>query len=152
MSDAISFTSTSPRFGLPFLFAGQAQKEISVNEAHALADMLLHPAIVAEQGDPPASPEEGQCWLVGTEATGVWAGHEGEIACLQSGTWLFAAPRNGMSIFDEETAQLRRFHDGWHSAAPVNSAENGTIIDTEARTAISGLIAALMAAGILPPS
>jgi len=65
MSDPTSFTLTTPRFGLPFLFSGQAQKEVSVNEAHALADMLLHPCIAGELAAPPASPSAGDCWLVG---------------------------------------------------------------------------------------
>ena len=37
MSDA------SDRFALPLLHAGQAQKEITHNEALQLIDMLLHP-------------------------------------------------------------------------------------------------------------
>jgi hypothetical protein len=56
MSDPISFTSSAPRFGIPFLFAGQAQY---VNEAHALVDLLLHPAIESETDTPPSAPQEG---------------------------------------------------------------------------------------------
>lgn len=150
MSDPISFTSTSARFDLPYLFPGQAQKEVFVNEAHARADMLLHPAIEGEANTPPAAPLDGECWLVGTAATGVWAGHEGDLACLQSGTWLFAAPRNGLQIFDQPAGQIRRFADGWQAASAVPTPSGGSVIDAEARGAIAGLVAALIAAGILP--
>jgi hypothetical protein len=84
MPDPISFTSTSPRHELPFLFAGQSQKELTVNEAHARIDALLHPAIEGIADDPPGSPDEGECWLVDAVPTGDWADHEGELACYQA--------------------------------------------------------------------
>lgn len=34
MTEPVVFTSASPRFAIPLLFAGQAQKEVFVNEAH----------------------------------------------------------------------------------------------------------------------
>lgn len=150
MSDPISFTSSTPRFGLPFLFAGQAQKEFSVNEAHALADMLLHPSILAEQDVPPVSPVDGESWLVGPNASGEWLGHEGQLASRQAGNWVFVTPVNGMAVFDQATGTYRYYRDGWQSAATVSAPQGGSTVDSEARAAIAGLIAALAAAGILP--
>ncbi len=150
MSDPISFPTASPRYALPLLFAGQAQKEFFVNEAHARTDMLLHPAVSGTANTPPAGAAPGACWLVGTAPTGAWAGHAGELACLQGGNWLFAEPRNGMTVYDENAGQIRRFADGWISAAQVAAPAGGTTVDTEARNAIAGLVAALVAGGLLP--
>src|SRR6187431_3252474 len=105
MPDPIAFTSASPRFGLPLLFAGQAQKEFFVNEAHALADALLHPAIQGEANTPPATPAEGDTWLVGGAPTGAWTDHPGKLASFQAGAWIYAAPRDGMKVLEIPTGQ-----------------------------------------------
>ncbi len=150
MSDPISFTNASARFALPFLFSGQAQKEVFVNEANARVDMLLHTAIEGEASAPPTAAQDGECWLVGAVATGAWTGHDGELAGRQSGNWLFALPRNGMTVLDQATGQIRRYADGWQAAIAVAPPTGGTVIDVQARTAITDLIAALVAGGILP--
>lgn len=151
MPDPISFTSASPRFALPLLFAGQAQKEFHLNEAHALIDALLHPAVEGEANAPPSSPEAGECWLVGSAPSGAWAGHAGELACWSTGTWIFAAPREGMRLLDRSTGQAL-LHRGGNWIAPAAPAvpSGGTTVDTEARAAISALIAALGEACIFP--
>jgi len=150
MSDPISFTSASPRHALPLLFAGQAQKELTVNEAHARVDALLHPAVEGEANTPPAVPAPGQCWLVGGAPAGAWAGQAGKIACFTAGTWLFAAPRDGMRVLDRSSGQFMLYRGGWTTASVVPAPSGGTSVDEQARTAIAGLIAALEAAGILP--
>ena len=63
MSDPL-YDSRTARFDLPLLFAGQAQKEGTVNEVAARIDALLHGAIEGELAAPPISPSDGQAWLV----------------------------------------------------------------------------------------
>jgi len=152
MSDPIVFTSASPRFGLPLLFAGQAQKEVFVNEAHALTDALLHPAIEGEADAPPAAPADGESWLVGETPTGAWADHAGALASYQPGGWIFTAPRDGLRVLDRSTGQDIRYRGGWHRPATPAEPVGGTTIDAEARAAIAALVAALADAGLLAES
>ncbi|AZI36458.1 hypothetical protein NT2_05_00120 [Caenibius tardaugens NBRC 16725] len=151
MPEPISFTSASPRFHLPLLFTGQAQKEFFVNEAHALTDALLHLAIEGQASAAPLAPDDGDCWLVLAPATGDWAGQDGMIACRQAGAWLFVTPRDGMRAFNRADGQDWRYADGWQIAAAIASPAGGTTIDSEARTAIDAILLALTQAGILPP-
>ena len=149
MTDPISFTSATPRFGLPLLFSGQSQKEFYVNEAHALADALLHAMCEGEAADPPAAPAEGDAWLVGTGGTGAWAGADGKMASYQAGNWLFAAPNDGMRLFDRSTGQMLLYHAGWQRPAAPAAPSGGTTVDAEARAAIGDLVSALIQAGIV---
>jgi hypothetical protein len=150
MTDPFLFDTVSPRYGLPLLFSGQAQKEAFVNEAHALADALLHCAIDGETSDPPSAPENGRNWLVADGATGEWAGQDGMIACRQSDNWIFITPRDGMRVLDRSSGQDRRYWSGWKIADEVGEPIGGSTVDAEARAAISQLIAALKVAGIFP--
>lgn len=152
MPDPMTFDSTSPRYALPLLFAGQAQKEAFVNEAHALTDALLHCAIEGQAAAPPVTPVEGTNWLVGTAPAGAWTGQAGKIACRQSGNWLFVAPRDGMRLLDKASGQERRYAGGWLAPFAPVAPSGGSIVDTEARAAIAALIAALRTAGVFTPS
>jgi len=149
MSDPIVFTSASPRFGLPLLFAGQAQKEFFVNEAHALVDALLHPAIEGVDVTPPSAPVEGECWLIGDTPTGAWEDHAGKLAAYQAGGWIFAPPRDGLRVLDRATGQEVLYRDGWQRPVTPSEPTGGATVDAEARAAISELIEVLIVSGIL---
>lgn len=150
MTDPILFDSASPRYALPLLFAGQAQKEVFVNEAHALTDALLHCAIDGETGTPPSSPSDGEAWLVGVSPSGAWAGQAGRLACRQAGNWLFVTPRDGMRLLDRSTGQERHYFGNWRIPEAPGEPIGGLTVDAEAREAISGLLAALREAGVFP--
>jgi hypothetical protein len=152
MTDPILFPSVTPRLGLPLLFAGQAQKEIFVNEAHSLVDALLHCVVEGRSAVPPANPADGTAWIVGTGASGQWAGHDSEIACRQSGNWLFATPVAGMRAFDKSVHQSHYFLGSWIIATPPVEPTGGSVVDAEARAAIVELVAALRSATVLPLS
>lgn len=148
MSDPIVFPSSSPRFGLPLLLTGQAQKEAFVNEAHALTDALLHCAIEGQAATPPPTPIDGTAWLVSLTPTGEWSGKAGLLACRQAGNWLYVTPTDGLRIIDRSTGQTRVFVGSWKVAVAPSEPSGGSIVDGEARAAITQLIAALRTAGV----
>ncbi|MDN3647075.1 DUF2793 domain-containing protein [Pontixanthobacter aestiaquae] len=150
MAQPIAFTDTSGRFQLPFLFAGQAQKEFFVNEAHALTDMLLHTTILGELAGPPSESVDGDIWLVASGAIGEWACHDGDLAGRQAGLWKFITPRDGMRIFDSSIGQFALHSGGWVRAAPPTIPATGQTVDSELRDAFDQLIEALRNAGIFP--
>lgn len=152
MPDPFTFDSTSPRFDLPFLFVGQAQKEAWVNEALARVDALLHCSIEGQRADPPAAPQNGEAWLVAAGATGEWAGKEATIATRQGDNWLFIAGQEGLRVFDRSTGQERLFTTAWQNASAPLEPSGGSVVDVEARAVISELIAALRVLGVFPSS
>lgn len=150
MTDPMSFSSASPRHALPLLFAGQSQKEVIVNEALLAADALLHPAFEAVVASPPATPANGQCWLVGAAATGAFAGQTDRIAAWTEGGWRFLSPREGMRAYDIAAAAYRLYAAGtWRLASTPTAPAGGSVIDVQARAAIAGMIASLRSAGVM---
>ncbi|MFM5884258.1 MAG: DUF2793 domain-containing protein [Novosphingobium sp.] len=128
--------------------AGQAQKEVFVNETVARLDALVHLAIESERPDPPATPVDGQAWLIGTGASGEWAGRTGQIAARQGGNWQFFVARDGLRALNRATGQDLRYRNGWIAAAKPAAPSGGTTIDAEARATLAQILTALSSAGI----
>ena len=160
----------TPRFALPFILPGQAQKELFHNEALVRIDLALHPAVEGSPAAvPPVSPADGECWIVGAAGGGDWEGRDGQLAMWSEGGWRFAAPAPGTTAWNK-AASLPLQWDGaqWREGslvcsgllvngvqvvgarqAAVPSPSGGTTIDEEARAAISALTAALMSHGLI---
>ena len=118
----------TPRWSLPLLFAGQAQKEIFHNEALMLVDALLHGRVEsADLGAPPTDPAVGQCWIVAAPAEDAWGGEVGSIACWTEGGWRFVAPRAGlrMAVGAKGRDVLMQFLMTGANGAPARSATTG---------------------------
>ena len=145
MSDATA------RFALPLLAAGQAQKEITHNEALVLLDMLTQPIVEsASLASPPATPGIGQIWIVAVGGTGAWAGRSGALALWTEGGWRFVAPVVGMRVIVGNSGLILRCGtSAWESGAAIGAATGGTVIDVQARAAITAIITALQQGGLI---
>lgn len=152
MADPIAFLSTSNLFGLPLLFAGQAQKEFTVNQAITMIDSLLAGVVKDSMASPPQSATDGECYRISAPATGEWTTHEDAIALRIAGSWQFVEPIEGMSIFDQGAGQRLHFGQSWTAASEPAPATGGSVIDVEARQALGSLIEALRNIGIFGPA
>jgi hypothetical protein len=92
--------SDTRHLALPQLAASQAQKHVTVNEALTLLDALVHLSVLSRSTTvPPATPGEGDRYLVPAAATGVWAGRGEQIAIYLAGVWVFALPKEGWQLW-----------------------------------------------------
>jgi hypothetical protein len=163
-------TDMSARLGLPYLYAGQAAKELMHNEALALLDLAVQPAVEAVGVDvPPAGPAEGQAWIVGAAPAGAWAGRAHALAGWTGGGWRFVAATEGASVWNKEAGVAAQFVSGeWHlgdmrarrvlvDGDPVVGARQpaiadpagGSVADAEARAAVTAVLEALRTHGLV---
>lgn len=149
MTDPISYSTSTARLGLPLLFAGQAQKETTVNEALALLDICVAGSVHGVLNDPPTAPVVGQAWIVGASPTGPFANHQNAIAAWTEGGWRFVQPVIGMRCYDLQNGAYRLFDGGWTLAIAPASPQGGAVVDVEARAAIAALIEMLTVAGTI---
>jgi hypothetical protein len=161
---------TTDRYAIEMLTSGQAQKEVSHNEALLRIDALLHAAVESRSlSAPPPAPAAGQCWIVAEGGSGVWSGQSGQIAQFSAGGWRFIEPREGCLVWVRgEGVFARRTPWGWNVGDwPANALvvggvkvvgarqpaiaapAGGTIVDAEARAGIEAVLAALRSHGLI---
>jgi hypothetical protein len=162
--------SGTPRLGLPFLSAGQAQKEIFHNEALQTLDAVVAGAVEEPpRMDPPASPVVGTCYIVGAEPTGDWAGKPQCVASFSSAGWKLIPPQEGMTFYVRSAGISAAYRSGaWElgqlrgssvilggqqvigSRAPaIAAATGGTTVDGEARSVIDQILTAMRQHGLI---
>lgn len=106
---------TSPVMGLPYLEPAQAQKHVTHNEALRILDAVTQLAVQsAGQTEPPAEPADGNRHIVGSPATGAWAGQDHAVAVHADAGWQFFAPQPGWRADLAPTGTVLRFDGtGW---------------------------------------
>lgn len=163
---------TTPRLALPFLSAGQAQKEITHNEGLQILDIVASGAV--EEGPrnaPPASPVAGAAYIVGDAPTGLWAGKPQCVAAYTSGGWRFVPPIEGLRLHVKTSATMASFAFGaWEigvvrgtglvvdgqqvvsSRRPaIPDPSGGSTVDTQARQTLAQVLSALRQHGLIEP-
>lgn len=161
---------TSARLGLPLIAPGQAQKEMTHNEALAALDLAVQAGVVAARLDtPPASPALGDSWIVGDEPAAAWTGRVGALAGWTAGGWRFVTPREGMTAWSADDAMPWLFRGGaWRKgelrgasvrvngrqvvgaqAAAIPDPVGGGTVDTQARAALAAVLTMLRAHGLI---
>jgi hypothetical protein len=77
-------------FGIPLLVAGQAQSDVTHNEA-VRALQMLHAPVIEHTNDPPGSASNGDAYLAGDTPTGAWSEWANKKVHYYAGTW-YALP------------------------------------------------------------
>lgn len=158
------------RWALPLLEAGQAQKEMTHNEALQRVDLLAQASVVAVGTDlPPVEPVPGQCWAVGAAPVGAWAGQARALAGWTGGGWRFVAPREGTAVWSVADGCTATFADGQWRVGRIAAAEllvggvrvvgaqrpaiaaplGGATADAQARATLAEVLQALRAHGLI---
>lgn len=140
----------TPNLALPLLASGQAQKEITHNEALCLIDAMLGGVIeTASLSAPPASASPGAVWLVASDPSGAWSGQAGQLAIATEGGWRFVSPRIGCRFFDKSRAAIICLgENGWSVPIPLTLPDGGSVVDVEARATLTNLKDILTSLGL----
>ncbi len=86
----------SAKLRIPYIAAAQAQKHVTHNEAMTLLDTLVQLSVLDKDlSAPPASPGEGNTYIVAPGGTGAWIGWDGRVVRFIDGTWRSYLPGAG---------------------------------------------------------
>jgi len=81
---------------LPYILASQAQKHVPHNDALRLLDAMVQLSVLdRDLTAPPASPADGDRYIVASGAIGLWAGWDLNVAFWVDGIWMRLVPRPG---------------------------------------------------------
>lgn len=131
---------TTPNLGLSVWPSGAMEPDIPVNATFQRLDTLVRPGgIVQDVGTttPPSvvSGDIGKSWVVGTGATGGWAGHDDDIALLvEVDLWAFMTPNDMWRVGNiaDETDYVFNGSSGW--TAVTGGSGSGDVVGPASST------------------
>lgn len=149
----------TPRLALPLISAGQAQKDVTHNEAILALDRLIALVVVSDSAVvPPASPADGEAWIVPPAGAAAWGHAAGTLMHRCSSAWIAEPPRDGQMALLAGTGHVLVYAGAWHAVHRIGAAtaialpSGGTTIDSEARNALAVLVSVLQQHGIVMQS
>lgn len=109
----------TPRLKLPFMATDQLQKELTFNELAAMIDTLLHANVIDKDlTAAPATPADGDTYIIAAAPTGVWAGKAKYLA-FYIGGWHYLAPQDGWLVWVADESKYYRYSAGAWAATLV---------------------------------
>jgi len=118
---------TSPNLKLPYLAPAQAQKHVTHNEALRQLDAIVQLSVITEANEPPETPENGACYVVGSNPLNGFANKAHHIAAYQDGAWAFLAPNIGWRSYVQDVAEFRIFNGTeWQALSGGETSETTT--------------------------
>ena len=106
--------TTTPNLTLSYIASGQAQKEVTHNDALNDLDFLVQASVLDHTlSTPPASPATGDVYVVGASPTGAWTGFANALAAYYAG-WKFKTPEAGWRVWARNDNRLLYYTGtGW---------------------------------------
>ncbi|MCA3561816.1 MAG: DUF2793 domain-containing protein [Aestuariivirga sp.] len=118
----------TPNLGLSTLAQGQAQKEITHNEALLRLDALVQASVRSRVlATPPPGPANGERWIVPPGASGAWAGQADRIALWRENAWAFFVPVVGWRVHVEDERLTVAWTDNAWRDRIIGTANGGAI-------------------------
>lgn len=156
------------RLRLPLLAAGQAQKEITHNEALTGLDGIVHVAALSRQlAAPPSTAAPGDIHIVPAAGVAAWGAPADTLMCWDGQGWRQIVPVPGMTAYVVSEAAMLVYMTGWQTGWPVARLAiagrsvlgavpativppaGGAVVDAEARAVLGALLLALAAQGLI---
>lgn len=108
---------TAPNLGIQYGWTqGETGWKPGTDANWLTLDALLQLSIIdRDLTAPPATPTDGDRYIVAPAATGAWTGHDGKVAVYRGG-WVFYAPRIGWLCYIQDEEVLSVFKSGGWSA------------------------------------
>lgn len=116
-------SDNTTHLGLPYVANKQAQRHIFHDEGLRILDALVMLSVAdRDLSAPPASPAEGDRYIVKAPGSGAFAGKDNRIAHYADGAWFFyVASRGWLCYVADESALLSWDGSAWQPALSVVS-------------------------------
>lgn len=106
---------------------------------HRVADLdVLHwqgPVADKDLTSPPGSPAKGDRYIIGTSATGGWAGHDLEVTYYTGSAWVFIAKEEGQIAWVRDENLFYYFNGTAWAALPTSAGGGATLGVSDAASA-----------------